>query len=505
MNKTYFIGENPLSLAQVRKIIDQEHALQLSPAAIERVQSCHQYLQQKLNNSEQLFYGINTGFGSLCNIRISPSELATLQRNLVESHACGAGNRVPVSIARIVLLLKIQSLAQGHSGVQLSTLQRLIEQYNRGFYPVMYELGSLGASGDLAPLAHLSLPLFGEGELYQDGCAVSAAELLKAMGWEPLRLGPKEGLALLNGTQFSTAYAVASLLEAERLSEAAHFCSAMSVDAFLGHLSPFDARLHDIRPHPGQIEAAAAIRSWLQGSELQRQPKAHVQDPYAFRCIPQVHGASLDTIAHARRVVECEINSVTDNPNLFPDEDVILSGGNFHAQPIALVLDFLAIALAELGSIAERRIYQLISGQRGLPAFLTPLPGLHSGLMIPQYTAASIVSQNKQFCTPASVDSIVSSNGQEDHVSMAANAGTKCWQVVQNVSRLLGIECLTAAQALHFREPIRSSPSVEVALADYRKHVLPIREDRILYLDMQASEDWLRSAGASGMLKISTR
>lgn len=503
MKKTYFIGTQPLSIASLHEIMQADYVLELDTEALARVRACEIYLQQKLRQSDALFYGINTGFGSLCNIQISPGELEQLQRNLVTSHACGAGDRIPPAIIQVVLLLKIQSLAQGHSGIRVETIQRLIDHYNHKLFPVLYELGSLGASGDLAPLAHLSLPLIGEGEVYNEtGAIIPASEALQTKGWQPLQLAPKEGLALLNGTQFSTAYAAAILLESERLFDAANFCAAISLDAFLAQLSPFDARLHEIRPHPGQIHTATAIRAWLEGSALQKLPKVHVQDPYALRCVPQVHGASWDTIQYAKQVVEREMNAVTDNPNIFPDSDAILSGGNFHAQPIALILDFLAIALAELGSISERRVYQLISGQRGLPAFLTPLPGLNSGLMIPQYTAASIVSQNKQLCSPASVDSIVSSNGQEDHVSMAANAGTKCWRVVNNLSMLLGIECLTASQALSFREPLRSSDPLEKALSDFRATVPPIRQDRVLHYDMVNSEAWLRKAADQGLLQL---
>ncbi len=484
---TYHISESLLDLATIRQIIDQKQHLALSTESRKKITDCYDYLHQKIQGSEAAFYGINTGFGSLCDIKIEKDKLEQLQTNLVRSHACGMGDEVPTEVVQIMLLLKIRNLSLGHSGTSLALIERLIDLYNAGAYPVIYQLGSLGASGDLSPLAHLSLPLIGEGEVYYKNQKIKTAELLAQQGWEPIKLQAKEGLALLNGTQFSTAYGVWSLLQTQQLSEQADSIAAMSIDGFACLLTPFDERLHLVRPHPGQLQTAARIRTLLQGSELAAAPKETVQDPYAFRCIPQVHGASKDTIDYAKRVVEIEINSVTDNPNIFADSDAILSGGNFHAQPIALALDFLAIALAELGSISERRVYQLISGKRGLPPFLTPHSGLHSGLMITQYTAASIVSQNKQLCSPASVDSIVSCNGQEDHVSMAANAATKLYRVTQNVQRLLAIEIIAAGQALSLRklsEEASSSSFVEQLLVAFRKYVPILDEDRLLQEDL---------------------
>lgn len=492
MKEVFTISSQPVALEQVRKCLKADAHLQLSEEVQQRVQRCRDYLDEKVRGSDRLFYGINTGFGSLCNVRISHEELEHLQVNLVKSHACGMGDEVPESIVRLMLLLKIKSLSFGFSGVQVATVQRLADFFNEGVYPVVYQLGSLGASGDLAPLAHLSLPLLGLGEVRYKGEKRPAAEVMKAFGWAPVALEEKEGLALLNGTQFSNAYALHGILEAQRLFEWATVCAALSLDAFDGLIEPFDPRLHHIRPHQGQQVVATAVREILQGSELISRQKAVVQDPYAFRCVPQVHGATWDTIQHVARVVETEVNGVTDNPNIFPEEDAILSGGNFHAQPLALVADFLAIAMAELGSISERRVFQLISGQRGLPAFLTPEPGLHSGLMIPQYTAAAIVSQNKQLCTPASIDSIVSSNGQEDHVSMASNAGTKLYKVLENIERLLAIEFMTAAQALHFRRPARTGERLEALLSEYRKHVQPVESDRVLSIDLHATVDFIR-------------
>lgn len=487
------ISPDPLTLEQVGQILASGSKIALSPAATERIEHCRRYLDDKMAASGETFYGINTGFGSLCNVRIEHHELEQLQLNLVMSHACGMGDEVPANVVRLMLLLKIQGLSQGYSGVQFVTVQRLVDFYNHDVLPVIFQQGSLGASGDLAPLAHLSLPLIGKGEVRLNGERMSTADAMKRFGWQPIVLDSKEGLALLNGTQFCQAYGVWCLLEARRLYGLANLTAAFSIDGFDCRVSPFNELLHKIRPHEGQLKTAEAIRNLLKDSEIVAQEKTAVQDPYAFRCIPQVHGASYDAIAHVERVFFTEINSVTDNPTIFPDEDEILSGGNFHAQPLALALDYLAIALAELGSISERRTYQLISGQRGLPHFLTKNGGVNSGFMIPQYTAASIVSQTKQLCTPASVDSIVSSNGQEDHVSMGANAATKAWRVVKNVERVLAIEFFTAAQAMEFRRPLRSSAVVETTLSAYRKVVPLVEEDRILHGDMEATVDFLKS------------
>jgi histidine ammonia-lyase len=429
----------------------------------------------------------------LCNIRISDSEIAELQKNLVMSHACGAGNLVPIEIVRMILLLKIMSLSKGYSGVRVNLVQRLCDFFNRGIIPVVYQQGSLGASGDLAPLAHISLPILGMGEVYYKGNRMDAATALSAEGLEPLELEAKEGLALLNGTQFSTAYALWSLIQAIKIAEVSDDCAALSCDAFACNASPFLPYSHQIRPHIGQITVAKNIMNRLSGSALFAAPKENVQDPYSFRCVPQVHGASRDTFDFVKKTIETELNSVTDNPNIFEEQDSILSAGNFHAQPIAFASDFMAIALAELANISERRIFQLISGLRGLPAFLVSSPGLHSGMMIPQYTAASIVSQNKQLCTPASVDSIVSSAGQEDHVSMASNAGTKLYQVVENVWTVLAIEWMVAAQAIEFRRPMKSSPYLESSLEIYRRNVPALDMDRVLYPDIARSRDFVRN------------
>lgn len=485
------IDLQPLSIELIGKIIQEKLPLQLSPENIKAIQTGRDFLESKLRPDAPAIYGINTGFGAMCNHQIGFDDLAALQANLVRSHACGMGNEVPQEIVKLMLLLKIQSLSYGNSGVTLATVQRLIDLYNLDILPVIYQQGSLGASGDLAPLAHLTLPLMGEGEVYYKNEKIAAQQLENLTGLAPLTLQAKEGLALLNGTQFMAAYGCWALMAAEKLLNWANTITAISIDAFMGRIEPFDALIHQIRPHVGQITVAKQIRDLLADSQITKEPKKQVQDPYSFRCVPQVHGASYDAIQYVKSVFTTEINSVTDNPNLFPTEDKIISGGNFHGQPLALSLDFLGLALAELGNISERRTYQLISGTRNLPPFLAVDSGLHSGLMIPQYTAASIVSQNKQLCTPASADSIVSSNGQEDHVSMGANGATKTFQIVENLKKILAIELLTATQALEFRRPMKTSPILEKIVTDYRKEVIFIAKDRILHEDMVKSMEFL--------------
>jgi histidine ammonia-lyase len=493
MENIHYISTEVLSLEQVQEIIDQHKSLSLSEEAKVNIQKCRDYLDKKMESNDNPIYGINTGFGSLCHVKISNENLSKLQENLVKSHACGAGDEVPAAIVKIMLLLKLQSLSYGYSGVQLTTVERLIDFYNNDILPIIYTQGSLGASGDLAPLAHLSLPLLGEGEVNFEGKKIHSSAILKQFNWKPIIFQSKEGLALLNGTQFMSAYGCYILMKAIKYSYFADVIAAISLEGFDGRIEPFDELIHMIRPHKGQIMTAKRMKELLEGSQIIAQPKVHVQDPYSFRCIPQVHGASKDTIDYVKKVFKTEINSVTDNPNIFVGEDVIVSGGNFHGQPLALALDFLAIALCELGSISERRTYQLISGLRGLPAFLVENPGLNSGLMIPQYTAASIASQNKQLATPASIDSIVSSNGQEDHVSMGANAATKCLKVMENVERILAIELMNASQAIHFREPLQSSAFIETFLKSYREEVSLVKEDRILHYDIENSVAFLNS------------
>lgn len=478
-----------LSVAQIKTILDEK--ISLSEDDLKKVNDNRFYLDLKIKGGGT-YYGINTGFGSLCNVQIADEEIQLLQENLVCSHACGFGEEVPKEIVKIMLLLKIRGLAQGYSGIHEDTLERLIFFYNNDILPVVYQQGSLGASGDLAPLAHLSLPLLGKGEVNWSNKKFPSSEVLKHYDLEPITLHAKEGLALLNGTQFMSAYSVWCLIQAEALQTQSIAIAAISLEAFDGRSEPFSALIQAVRPHPGQIEVAKVMRNLLKASELQTREKTQVQDPYSFRCIPQVHGASKDAIQQIQKVVEIEINSVTDNPIVFEYEDQIISGGNFHGQPLALNLDFMAIALAELASISERRTYLLISGQRGLPPFLARNPGLNSGFMIAQYTAASIVSQNKQLCTPASVDSIVSSNGQEDHVSMGANAATKLKQVVDNVRRVLAIELLVGVQALEFRRPQRTSPRLEELIQAFRQEVAPMDYDRVIHDDMVLAEKFLK-------------
>lgn len=500
MNPTHAITPvGPLTLVTIEQVMQSQAKLRLSEEARNAIVTCRSFLDNKIAEGDTLYYGINTGFGALCNVAISPDQTEDLQHNLVMSHACGMGDKVPESIVKLMLLLKIQSLSYGHSGIQLSTVERLIDMYNHDVLPVVYEQGSLGASGDLAPLAHLALPLLGMGEVYYHDQIQPAADVLSQLGWEPLHLKAKEGLALLNGTQFMSAYGVYLLLQAHRLLDHADLIGALSADAFACRIDPFLAPIHRIRNQPGQIQVAKHIRDLLADSEISKQPKQQIQDPYSFRCMPQVHGASRDAITYVQGVMEREISGVTDNPNIFVEEEQILSGGNFHGQPLAMALDHLALALAELGSIAERRVYLLLTGSHGLPQFLTKGSGLHSGLMIPQYTAASIVSQNKQLCTPASVDSIVSSNGQEDHVSMGANAATKVYRVAQNVARIQAIEWHTAAQAIEHRRPLRSSSTLEKWLSLYREK-LPFRDDdRPLYEELRNTEVFLSTVDTAGI------
>ena len=493
---THYINpEEKLTLAKIQEITDKKMTLALSDEAKRRIEKCRNYLNQKMETQKVPIYGVTTGFGSLCNISISKEQLSQLQKNLVMSHACGVGDEVPAEVVRLMLLLKAQNFCFGYSGAQLQTVQRLIDCYNDDILPVVYQQGSLGASGDLCPLANLMLPaILGMGEVYWKGRRCDVKEVYQAKGWQPIELQSKEGLALLNGTQFMSSYAVWSLLKAMRLSRQADMILSLSLDAFDGRIEPFYEALHMVRPHQGQLETAKAVREMTDGSDIIRRHKEHVQDPYSFRCAPQVHGAAKDTIRYVASVVETEINSTTDNPMVLPDEDMIISGGHFHGEPLAMVLDFLAIAVAELGAISERRTYQLIDAKRGLPSFLVAKPGLNSGFMIPQYAAAAIVSQSKQLCTPCSVDSIPSSQNQEDLVSMGGNAATKCYRVCENTERVLAIELFNAAQALDFRhqEGLKSSPKIEQMVADYRKEVNFVDIDEIMYKHIHASVRFLQ-------------
>jgi len=490
----HLISSETLTFERIAEIIANKEQLKLSEEAKHKITTCRDYLDAKIKTHPDPIYGINTGFGSLYNVSIAEKDLSQLQKNLMMSHACGTGDEVPQEIVKLMLLLKIQSLSYGKSAVQLVTVERLINFFNDDILPVVFSQGSLGASGDLSPLAHLCLPLIGLGEVYYKNEKKSASEVLQLLNLSAIELQSKEGLALLNGTQFMSAYGTWCLLNARKLSLVADYAGAVSLEAFDGRVEPFKPHLHTIRPHVGQIETAKNMLHLLEGSELIIRKKAHVQDPYSFRCIPQVHGASKDAIAYAEKTFLTEINAVTDNPTVFPEEDEILSGGNFHGQPLAIALDILCIALAELGNISERRTYQLISGLRQLPAFLVANPGLNSGFMIPQYTAASIVSQNKQYCSPASVDSIVSSNGQEDHVSMGANAAVKCAKVVENLYTILGIELLNGMQALDFRKPVQSSPIIEKLRDSYRSEIAFINDDVMMYPEINKSIAFIKNS-----------
>ncbi|MDX2362600.1 MAG: histidine ammonia-lyase [Crocinitomicaceae bacterium] len=489
----YTIDNEWISISQLDEIISSNARIRLSDSAKNEIDKCRAYLDDKVKRHDKLIYGVNTGFGSLCNTAISVDDLEKLQRNLVESHACGTGEEAPRHLVKRMMLLKAIGLSHGSSGAQVETIERLLFFYNNNIVPVVYQQGSLGASGDLAPLAHMSLPLLGEGLVYENGVKTESSVVLKKHGLDPIVLRSKEGLALLNGTQFMSAYGSYGVSQAKRLLRQFNLIGALSLEAYDGRLNPFQANVNEIRKQKGQIEVAKIMREQLAGSEMISREKEHVQDPYSFRCIPQVHGASTDAIDYCYQIIEREINAVTDNPTVFPEEDDVVSAGNFHGQPLAITMDFLAIALAELGSISERRVYKLISGTRDLPAFLVAEPGLNSGFMIPQYTAASIVSQNKQLCMPASIDSIDSSNGQEDHVSMGANAATKLYRIIDNCFTIQGIELMNAAQAMDFREE-KSSATIEALRKSYRSSVPFVHEDQFLQPLIAKSVEFVREA-----------
>ena len=486
------LDKSTLTFQQVKNLLEYKQLLSITYAAHEAISKCREYLDSKIDSSSELFYGINTGFGFLQDVQIEKEQLSTLQSNLLLSHACGLGEEVPDEIVKLMLMLKIKSLSYGYSGIGIEVVKRLTDMYNNDMLPIVYTQGSLGASGDLAPLAHISLPLIGKGEVKLAGKKMHAEDALRKMEWEPIQLRSKEGLALINGTQFMSAYGIYTLIKSEQLLQWADMISAISFDAFNCNPECFYEKLQAIRGHPRQVSVAGMLREILKGSEIVSERKKHVQDPYSFRCIPQVHGASKDTFEFVLKTFLQEINSVTDNPNIFPDEDMIVNGGNFHGQALAFGLDFLAIAMSEIANISERRIYQLLSGQRDLPLFLVKNSGLNSGLMIPQYTAAAIVSENKQLCTPSSVDSISSSNNQEDHVSMGANAATKCYRVIENVEKVLAIELLTAIQALEYRRPLQSSPEIEKLVKEFRKKISFNNADRFLRPDMIGAMEFMK-------------
>ena len=491
--KEFIIDNSPLEIETLYKIIDKQLVLKLSTESLKNVKDCRDYLDKKTNNSDSPLYGINTGFGSLYNVSIKDNDLSKLQHNLILSHACGVGDRVPLKIVKIILLLKIITLSKGNSGIHIDTLDRLIFFYNKNIFPVIFKHGSLGASGDLSPLAHLSLPLIGEGQVYCNGSIKDVKEILNKFDLSPLKLKSKEGLALLNGTQFMSGYGLHLLFQSYKISYMADLIASVSLDAFDCRTEPFDNLIQKVRLHRGQTIIAERINNFRNNSEIAKSEKIHTQDPYSFRCIPQVHGATLDTIHYATSVIIKEVNSVNDNPIIFHKEDRIISGGNFHGQPLAYVLDFLKIAISEIGNISERRTYNLISGQRNLPSFLVNNPGLNSGFMIPQYTAASLVSLNKQLSSPSSVDSIVSSNGQEDHVSMGANSAILLFDISENVKKILSIELFNSAQAIDLKKPLKTSNFLHEFISIYRNKVEFISEDKLMHNEINSTLDFIES------------
>ena len=491
--KEFIIDNSPLEIETLYKIIDKQLVLKLSTESLNNVKDCRDYLDKKTNNSDSPLYGINTGFGSLYNVSIKDNDLSKLQHNLILSHACGVGDRVPLKIVKIILLLKIITLSKGNSGIHIDTLDRLIFFYNKNIFPVIFKHGSLGASGDLSPLAHLSLPLIGEGQVYCNGSIKDVKEILNKFDLSPLKLKSKEGLALLNGTQFMSGYGLHLLFQSYKISYMADLIASVSLDAFDCRTEPFDNLIQKVRLHRGQTIIAERINNFRNNSEIAKSEKIHTQDPYSFRCIPQVHGATLDTIHYATIVIIKEVNSINDNPIIFHKEDRIISGGNFHGQPLAYVLDFLKIAISEIGNISERRTYNLISGQRNLPSFLVNNPGLNSGFMIPQYTAASLVSLNKQLSSPSSVDSIVSSNGQEDHVSMGANSAILLFDISENVKKILSIELFNSAQAIDLKKPLKTSNFLHQFISIYRNKVEFISEDKLMHNEINSTLDFIES------------
>lgn len=496
------ITNEPWGIEAVWKTVHDAPQLSLSEGLVSAVLRCREYLEGKLTgNDGPAIYGVNTGFGDLAHTRVGTDELSQLQRNLLVSHACGVGEDVPDDVVKAMVLLKVKALGRGHSGIRLETVQRLVEQWNAGLFPVVPSQGSLGASGDLAPLSHMVLPLIGEGEIKVEGIPVPARDVLQAKGWKPLQLGAKEGLALINGTQLMLGYGVMALERLERIADWADALCAWSLEAWHGRMEPFDTDIHTIRNQAHAALVAQNVTDWVRGSEWQTEPRSQVQDPYSFRCTPQVHGASRNSLAFAREVFENEINAVTDNPLIFPDADKVLSGGNFHGQPLALQLEALALAAHEWGSISERRTFKLLSGKQGLPAFLVANPGLNSGFMIPQYTAASLVSQNKQLCAPNVVDTIDSSNGQEDHVSMGANAALKLWKVLDNVEQVLAIECITAAQACELRGKPGMAPALSGLQRSLRRVVPFVEKDTFLQPHLLAAREWMFSRELSTAAK----
>jgi histidine ammonia-lyase len=482
--KNFQFGIDNLTVGKVLAIADKSAKAILSGEAIQKINRSRQYVQQIVKNGETV-YGINTGFGVLANEKISEEDTRLLQYKILQSHSVGVGEAIPGEIARLMLLTKVHALAQGYSGVQLATIERILWHVEHNVMPVVPEKGSVGASGDLAPLAHLFLPLIGLGEVVHEGKRYRAEEILSRFNLAPVQLGPKEGLALINGTQFILAYAAKGVQRLHNCLEAADIIGAMSLEALTGTKAPFDSRLHALRPFKGSQLVAHRLELLLQGSDIMQShiDCGRVQDPYSLRCMPQVHGASRNAWLHLKELTEIELNAVTDNPIVFSAEDTI-SGGNFHGQPLALPLDYACFAASEIGNISDRRCYLLLEGKWGLPMLLMRKVGLNSGFMIPQYTTAALVTENKTLCFPASADSIPTSVGQEDHVSMGSISGRKLNSIIDNLEYILAIELLTACQAIEFRRPLKSSELLEFAHHYVRAFVSFAEEDRVFADDI---------------------
>ena len=492
VNQAFLLGDDHLTVQSALDIIRKKRPVHLSTLAQKRIQDSALLVQTIVDTGEPV-YGINTGFGPLCSTRISKEETLILQENILKSHAVGVGDAVQKDVVRLMLLTKAHALAKGYSGIQLYTIQRILWHLEEDVLPVVPAQGSVGASGDLAPLAHLFLPLIGLGKLQYENEVVEAASVLEEKGLKPLHLGPKEGLALINGTQFILAHAITVLDRFHNCLTHADILGAMMLEGLQGSLKPFTAALHDVRPYHGNIHVATRVRSLLQGSEILEDhiDCERVQDPYSLRCIPQVHGASRNAWLHLKELVQIELNAVTDNPVLIDNEAI--SGGNFHGQPLAMALDYACVAAAELGNISDRRIYLALEGSPGVPQLLMEDTGINSGYMILQYTSAALVSENKSYCFPASADSIPTSLGQEDHVSMGSISGRKALAVIKNLEKILAIELLTAAQAFEYRKPLKSGPLLEEVHKTLRQHVAFADSDRVFANDIEITLDMIRN------------
>lgn len=489
-----YINGNDLTLQQVVDVVRKEEEVALAPDAIEGVKEARQLVEDLLAKDE-VVYGITTGFGNLANVMIPEEKVEELQENLILSHACGVGDILPVEVVKAMMLLRANALVKGNSGIRLETLQLLVDMLNSGITPVVYSQGSVGSSGDLVPLAHMVLVMLGKGEAYYKGERIPGGQALENEGLKPITLQAKEGLALINGTQCMTALGALGVYDAIKLAKTADICTALTMEGLQGIPDAYDERIHKLRPHPGQLGAAQNIRAILKDSKLvYREDRDKVQDAYTLRCTPQVHGASKDAIEYVKGIVERELNSVTDNPLIFPKDGVVFSGGNFHGQPVALGMDFLGIAISELGNISERRIERLVNADlSGLPPFLTPESGLNSGYMIAQYTAASLVSENKVLAHPSSVDSIPTSANQEDHVSMGTIGARKMRKMLTNVENVMSVELLTAAQAIEFRDTDKLAPGTRAAYELIRSEVPALSEDRYLAPEMHKMQEMIHS------------